>query len=220
MCATPAALIHAATTPAQRVAEAPLARIAEVARAEGIEAPALLVVGEVVALRDRLGLTWGGPLGGKRVLVTRTRRQASTLADALRAEGALPLLLPAIEVQRRAEPEAVRAAVEALRAGRYQWVVFTSDNAVQVMLDLLRDHGADARAFAGARVCAIGPATVQALADRGLLADLVPDESHGDARPRGARGRGRRWRLGAAAACRGRPRGTAGRAARRRRNRR
>jgi uroporphyrinogen III methyltransferase/synthase len=178
---TPSALIHAATTPAQRVAEAPLDRIAEVARTEGIEAPALLVVGEVVRLRDRLGLTWGGPLGGKRVLVTRTRRQASTLAAALRAEGALPLLLPAIEVQHRADPEVVAAAIEKLRAGQYQWVVFTSDNAVQVLFDLMHECGADARAFAGARVCAVGPATTKALLEHGLLADLVPDEADGDA---------------------------------------
>ena len=178
--ATPSALIHAATTPAQRVAEAPLGDIAEVARAEGIEAPALLVVGEVVRLRERLGLTSSGPLAGKRVLVTRTRRQASTLAEALRAEGALPLLLPAIEVQRRADPDAVRTAIEKLRAGMYQWVVFTSDNAVRVMLDLLREHSADARAFAGAHLCAIGSATAQALAERGLLADLVPDEADGE----------------------------------------
>ena len=178
---TPAALIHSATTPDQRVAEAPLARIAEVARAEGIEAPALLVVGEVVALRDRLGLTWGGPLGGKRVLVTRTRRQASTLADALRAEGAVPLLLPAIELQRRADPAIAHAAIEGLRAARYQWVVFTSDNAVRVLFELLREHDADARAFAGARLCALGQGTVQALADHGLSADLVPDDADGDA---------------------------------------
>jgi uroporphyrinogen III methyltransferase/synthase len=178
---TPAALIHAATTPAQRVAEAPLADIAGVARAEGIEAPALLVVGEVVGLRDRLALTSAGPLAGKRVLVTRTRRQASTLADALRAEGALPLLLPAIEVQRRAEPKAVRVAIERLRAREYEWAVFTSDNAVQVMLDLMSEAGADARAFAGARICAVGPATARALQARGLRADLVPREAHGDA---------------------------------------
>jgi len=179
--ATPAALIHAATTPAQRVAQASLADIASVARAEGIEAPALLVVGEVVALRDRLGLTSAGPLAGKRVLVTRSRRQASTLAEALRAEGALPLLLPAIEVARRAEPEAVRAAIEKLRSGRCQWAVFTSENAVQVMLDLMQEQGADMRAFAGARVCAVGPATAKALAARGLIADLVPSEADGDA---------------------------------------
>jgi uroporphyrinogen III methyltransferase/synthase len=177
---TPAALIHAATTPAQRVAEASLADIAAVAKDEGIEAPALLVVGDVVALRDRLALTSGGPLAGKRELVTRTRRQASTLADALRTEGALPLLLPAIEVQRRAEPDAVRVAIEQLRAVRYQWVVFTSDNAVQVMLELMSEAGADARAFAGTRICAVGPATAKALAGRGLLADLMPVEADGD----------------------------------------
>ena len=177
---TPCALVHAATTPQQRVVESTLDRIAQVARDEGIEAPALFVVGEVVRLRARLASAGRGPLAGKRVLITRTRQQASSLAEALRAEGALPVLLPAIEIQRRADPSAVDAAVETLRGSGYGWVVFTSENAVEVTFELLREREADARIFAGARLCAIGPATTEALAARGLRSDLVPSEATGE----------------------------------------
>ena len=109
---TPAALVVEATTPRQRVVEATLDGIAEAAREARVEPPALLVVGEVVAVRQRIAPALRRPLAGWRVLVTRTRRQASTLAEALMAEGAQPVLLPAIEIARRADPDAVRDAIE------------------------------------------------------------------------------------------------------------
>ncbi|MEE8336524.1 MAG: uroporphyrinogen-III C-methyltransferase [Dehalococcoidia bacterium] len=173
---TPAALVQAAATPDQRVVEAPLAEIAEAARREGIEAPALFVVGDVVSIREQLA---GGAstLAGRRVLVTRSRSQASTLVELLRAEGATPVELPAIEIERRADPAAVRTTVEAMRSGRYGWTVFSSTNAVEVFCDLIADEGVDARAFAGSRICAIGAATARALKQRGLIADLIPDDA-------------------------------------------
>ena len=177
--ATPAALLQNATMAGQRVVDAPLDRIVEAARAADIEAPALFVVGEVVALRERLE-RGGGALARKRVLVTRSRSQASTLVEALRAEGAVPVELPAIEIERRAEPSAVRTSVERLRAGDYDWAVFTSANAVEVYLELLRGCGADARVFARSRLCAIGEATARALAARGLTAELTAAESNSE----------------------------------------
>ena len=171
---TPAALVASASTARQRVVEAPLGAIAEAARAARVEPPALLVVGEVAALRRQVAPALRRPLAGWRVLVTRTRTQASGLAAALRAEGAEPVLLPAIEIERRADPAAVHASIEALRDGAYGWVVFTSDNAVDAYLDLVREAGADARLFAGTRLAAVGAATARGLAARGLAADLVP----------------------------------------------
>jgi uroporphyrinogen III methyltransferase/synthase len=172
---TPAALVHAAATPDQRVAETTLDGIAAEARRRGIEAPALFVVGDVVALRAQLA--GGGTLTGKRVLVTRSRSQASTLVELLRAEGALPVELPAIEIQRRADPAAVARAGTALSGGTYGWTIFTSTNAVDVFIDLLAEQGLDARAFAGSRICAIGKATARALRQLGLIADLVPEDA-------------------------------------------
>ncbi len=178
---TPAALVQEATTAAQRVVEAPLSAIAEAAERAVVRPPAVLVVGEVVRLRERLATATRGPLAGRRVLVARTRRQGGALAEALRAEGAIPVLLPAIELQRRVDPAAADAALAALREGAYRWCVLTSANAVDALLALLLGRGADARALAGARICAIGPATAEALAARGLRADLVPAEAEGAA---------------------------------------
>ncbi len=177
---SPAALVVDATTPRQRVVEATLDSIAEAAREAGVEPPTLLVVGDVVTLRGRIAPALRRPLAGWRVLVTRTRQQSSTLAEALRAEGAQPVLLPAIEIARRAEPDAVRAAIEALRAAAYQWVAFTSANAVEAWFDLVRDEGEDARLFAGAGIAAVGTATERTLEARGLSADLVPSRASGD----------------------------------------
>jgi uroporphyrinogen III methyltransferase/synthase len=177
---TPCAIVQAATRPEQRVVEAPLRAIAEAARDEHVEAPALFVVGDVVRVRSRIASVAVSPLARKRVLITRTRAQSSTLAEALRAEGARPVLLPALEIQRRADTTEVDAAIAKLRAGGYQWVVFTSENAVQVWLDLVAEHEADARIFAGARLCAIGAATAAAMTARGLRADLVAADASGE----------------------------------------
>ena len=176
---TPAALVVEATTPRQSVVEAPLDGIAEAAREARVEPPALLVVGDVVAVRERIAPALRRPLAGWRVLVTRTRQQASTLAGALTAEGAQPVLLPAIEIARRADPGAVRAAIEGLREGEYEWVAFTSANAVEAWFDLVREAGEDARLFAGASLSAVGTATARALEARGLSADLVPTRGSG-----------------------------------------
>src|SRR5690606_13492861 len=176
---TPAALVHAATTPRQRVVTATLETIAEVARAAEIGAPSLLVVGDVVRLQSRIAAA-AGPLAGKRVLITRTRRQASTLAELLQAEGAHPVLLPAIELERRADEGALARPLARLRRGGYAWTVFPSANAVETTLELFADLGADARAFASTRICAIGPGTAQALRSHGLIADLVPEEAIGE----------------------------------------
>ena len=176
----PAAVVAEAATPRQRVVEAPLRGIAAAAADAGIAPPALLAVGEAVALRARIAPALRRPLAGWRVLVTRTRRQASGLAAALAAEGALPVLLPAIAIERRADPAAVRGAIAALRGGAYAWAVFTSANAVEAWFGLVREAGADARLFAGARLAAVGAATARALEARGLAADLTPPVASGE----------------------------------------
>jgi uroporphyrinogen III methyltransferase/synthase len=176
---TPAAVIRWGTTPAQEVVTGTLADIVRRVKEARLEPPAVTVVGEVVRLREKL--LWfdspqAKPLFGKRVLVTRTRQQASVLSRLLSQQGAEPIELPALELVPRHDPHRLGRALGALARGRYQWVVFTSANGVDVFFRRLREGGRDARAFAGARVCAIGPGTAAALAARGLRADLVPDE--------------------------------------------
>ena len=177
---TPAALVQQATTADQRTATGTLATISERAREEDIRAPALFVVGDVAGLQRQLDPRRLAPLPGKRVLVTRTRAQASSLVEGLRLEGAHPVVLPAIEVQRRVDSDALHRTCAALELGEYRWTVFTSANAVEVFMDAVFEAGADARALAQTNLCAIGPATDRALVARGLRADLVADESSGE----------------------------------------
>jgi len=176
---TPVAVIRWGTTPAQEVVTGTLADIARQVKAARLEPPAVAVVGEVVRLRETL--RWfdspqAKPLFGKRVLVTRTRQQASVLSRLLSQQGAEPIELPTLELVPRDDPRRLGRALDALARDRYQWVVFTSANGVDIFFRRLREAGRDARAFAGARVCAIGPGTAAALAAHGLRADLVPEE--------------------------------------------
>ncbi len=178
---TPAAVIQEASTPRQRAITGTLATIAEAARASSIEAPALFVVGDVAAFQKSLAPSALAPLAGKRVLVTRTRAQASSLAEALRLEGAYPLLLPAIELERRVDAGATARVADALTEGAYGWIVFTSANAVEAFFNALFEAGGDARTLAPTGIAAIGTATERALRTRGLRADLVPTEAIGEA---------------------------------------
>ena len=178
---TAAVVIQQASTPHQRAVTGTLTTIAEAARAAGIEAPALFVVGDVAAFQESLAPSALAPLAGKRVLVTRTRAQASSLAEALRLEGAYPLLLPAIELERRLDASAATRVVNALTDRAYGWTVFTSANAVEAFLEALFEAGGDARSLASTRIAAIGTATERALRTRGLRADLVPTEAIGEA---------------------------------------
>jgi uroporphyrinogen III methyltransferase/synthase len=173
---TPVAVIRWGTTPEQRTVTGTLADIAVRMEEAGITPPAITVVGEVVRLRETLSWFESRPLFGKRVLITRTRRQASVLARLLAEEGAIPIELPAIEIEPAADEAAVGAAIDDLTAGRYGWAVFTSANAVELWFEHLQERGLDARAFASTKVAAIGPATAEALGERGIVADLVPEE--------------------------------------------
>ncbi|HLZ68361.1 MAG TPA: uroporphyrinogen-III C-methyltransferase [Dehalococcoidia bacterium] len=173
---TPAALIEWATTPRQRCLVSTLAELPRAAAAAGIGSPAIVVIGEAVRLRERLQWWETRPLWGRRVLVTRTRQQASGLRRLLEERGAEVIELPALEIVETVSPALMRRIGGALNGGDYGWVVFTSANGVELFFRHLREHGRDARSFRDASVCAIGPGTAQALAERGILADLVPEE--------------------------------------------
>jgi len=173
---TPAAVIRWGTTPEQQTVAGTLADIVARVEAAGLTAPAITVVGEVVRLRDKLSWFENRPLFGKRVLITRTRKQASHLARLLAAEGAIPIELPAIEIEPTFDPAAVDAALEELREGRYAWTVFTSANAVDLWFGLMRDRNLDARALGRTKIAAIGPATATALLEPGIRADFAPEE--------------------------------------------
>jgi uroporphyrinogen III methyltransferase / synthase len=162
---TPAAVISRGTLPGQRTVVAPLAAIAEAAA--GLPAPAITVVGEAAGLRDRLRWFERRPLHGRTVVVTRARPQASRLRVRLEELGAAVVEAPAIEL----EP----LAFEPPQLGSFDVVVLTSANGVERLVP------ADARALAGVRVAAIGPATADALRARGIVPDVVPTKAVGEA---------------------------------------
>jgi uroporphyrinogen III methyltransferase / synthase len=163
----PAAVIERGTLPDQRVVTGTLETIAGAAAAAAVKAPAVSLFGPVAALRSELAWFEGRPLGGRTVAVTRARAQASGLAARLRSLGATVVQAPAIRIQEIDGP--------APELGRYDLVCLTSPNGVRHLFDRLHRAGRDARAFAGARIAAIGPGTAAALRDRGLIADVVPD---------------------------------------------
>ena len=168
---TPAAVISWGTYPRQRAVRASLETIAAVVRGAGLTAPSITVIGEVARLRDEIAWYDRLPLHGRRIIVTRARAQASGLASRLRSLGADVIEAPAIRVE-PLDTAPLRAALD--RLAEYQWVIFTSQNAVQIVWDTLRDSGRDARAFAHTRLAAVGPATAQSLLDHGLAVDVVP----------------------------------------------
>ncbi len=170
---TPAALVRWGTTCRHRSLAADLATIADKAQAAGFAAPSLLVVGEVVRLRERLGWFEKKPLLGRGVVVTRSREQASDLVRLLSDQGACCYEFPSIAIAPLADDAPVRRAGRELAA--YDWVIFTSANGVDHFFAALAAEGLDARAFGLARVGAIGPATAAALAGRGIRADFVPE---------------------------------------------
>ena len=173
---TPAAVVSWGTTARQKSVSARLDSIAETARAAGLEAPAAVVVGEVALLRERLNWFESLPLFGRRILVPRSRSQASALSRRLAELGAEPVEIPTIEIQPPQDFSELDSSLRALPD--FDWVVFTSANAVRSVFGRLSEMGADARNFHGVEAAAIGSATRSALLDRGISADLVAGASN------------------------------------------
>jgi uroporphyrinogen III methyltransferase/synthase len=169
---TPAAAVQLATTGLQRVVTAPLERIAAAVADAGLASPTVVLIGEVVALRERIAWFEARPLLGQRVLVTRPRGQAEAMTQLLHEQGAVVSLLPAVEVREPADYASVDAALADLRS--YHWVVFTSTNGVRYFVRRLRALGRDLRALGGVKLAVIGPATAEALRSFHLEPDAMP----------------------------------------------
>ncbi|MBT8467189.1 MAG: uroporphyrinogen-III synthase, partial [Deltaproteobacteria bacterium] len=175
---TPAAVIQWASLPTQRTVVGTLANIHERASRAGLGLPALTIVGEVVRLRSSLRWFDTKPLFGKRVLVTRAVRQAGALAALLRDEGAQAILAPTIRLAPVEDLAPLRDSIAGLN--RYDWILFTSSNSVEIVLSTIEEAGLDLRALAGVKVCAIGGKTRLALRSRGIVADLVPEDARAE----------------------------------------
>jgi uroporphyrinogen III methyltransferase/synthase len=169
---TPAALVHAGTTPRQKVILSTLGRLAGEMKAQGLGAPGLLVIGPAAGLRSQLRWFEARPLFGRHYVVTRSRDQASQLSQKLRSQGATVLEIPAIRIQALPLNPAMRQTFKRLSQGA--WLLLTSANGVEHFFARLYQAGLDARALAHCKIAAVGQSTAAALAARGLQADLVP----------------------------------------------
>lgn len=171
---TPVSMTRTGTSTTQHTIVSTLADIAKDAKAAGMTPPAVTVVGPVVDLRETLSWFETKPLFGWRVLVPRTKEQAPALSSRLRGFGAVPEEVPTISVEPPRNPQQMDKAVRGLVEGRYEWIAFTSVNAVRAVREKFEEYGLDARAFSGLKIAAVGEKTALSLAAWGLNADLVP----------------------------------------------
>ena len=170
----PAAVIEWGTTPAQRTVVGSLGEIAQRASQEGLGPPATTIVGRVVNARDAIAWFERRPLFGRSIVLTRAADRAGPLSHRLEELGAQVLLAPVIAVADPTDSGPLDAAVK--ETDGLDWVIFSSVPGVERFFAALAAADRDARAFAGTRVAAVGPATAAALTDHGLRADLVPEE--------------------------------------------
>lgn len=170
---TPAMAVRWATRPDQQTIAGTLRTLPAIILRDAMKPPATIVIGDVVTLRDRFNWYEHLPLFGKRIVVTRDRRQAAELADPLEALGAEALLLPVIEIREPADSAPLDAAIANLPS--YDWLIFTSVNGVRYFLDRLDRSSSDLRSLR-AKICAIGPATRAAVEALHLKVDKMPEE--------------------------------------------
>jgi len=167
----PAAAIQWATHPRQRTVVATLETIAAKAEEQNITAPVITVIGWSVVLRDELNWFEQRPLFGKRIVVTRATQQAPILSEKLRELGADAIEMPATQIA-RLDLGPLRNSID--RIGDYNWLIFTSQNAVAIFWEQLLGRGRDSRALAGLKIAAVGPATAGALLEHGITVDVIP----------------------------------------------
>ena len=170
----PAALIYRGTLPSQHTIRGTLEEIEQLVSRVDQRETAVLVVGRVVALRDHLRWYDTRPLFGRRIVVTRPRAQAVELVTRLAQMGADPIEVPTIQIVAPEDPTPLDRACAQI--GEFDWVVFTSANAVSHFMRCLLAGPGDVRDLKGVRLCAVGPATAEALSQFSIRIDLVPEE--------------------------------------------
>ena len=171
---TPISLTSHGATTREVTIDATLADAAAAVSAAELEAPYVAVVSDSLPLRAKLAWFESRPLFGWRVLVPRTKDQSGPLLAQLAEFGAVGEEVPTISVEAPRNPQQLDRAITGLVTGRYEWVAFTSVNAVRAIRDKFTEYGLDARAFAGLKIAAVGRKTAEAIAEWGITADLVP----------------------------------------------
>jgi uroporphyrinogen III methyltransferase/synthase len=174
-----AVIIYNGTMPQQETVSGTIAALAETVRERPRRDPAILVIGRVAGFREHLRWFDARVLFGRRVLVTRPREQAAELIDRLTALGAEPVLAPMIRILPPEDPAPLLRAVE--DPSVFDWIIFTSSNAVDAFMNALLDGQRDLRALKGPRLCTVGSGTAERLARHGIRVDVVPDEFRAEA---------------------------------------
>ena len=174
-----ATIVYDGTMTAQQTLSGTLEELLARVREQHRKDPAILIVGAVVGFREHLRWFDSRPLFGRRVLVTRPREQAVDLIDRLTALGAEPVEAPMIRIAPPHDPGPLRRA--AADASEFDWIVFTSANAVEAFMDVLLEGGRDVRALKGPLLCTVGTGTAERLARYGIKVDLVPSEFRAEA---------------------------------------
>ena len=170
----PVAITRRGTTVDQRTLVSTLGEVATVVKSARQAGPGLVVVGEVVSQRGKLDWFEVKSLFGWRVLIPRTQDHAGPIVGLLRGHGAIPIEVATISVEPPRTPQQIDRAIHGLVSGRYEWIGFTSVNAVRAIREKLQEYGLDARSFAGLKVAAVGQPTVDALIEFGVRPDIVP----------------------------------------------
>lgn len=176
---TPVAAIHMGTMAAQKTVVGTLSTISEIARKHDLHPPAVIVVGDVVRLREELDWFERRPLFGRRIVVTRAREQASAFLERLSLLGAECIEFPTIQILPPESWEALDKAIEVIDS--YDWILFTSVNGAKYFLERLSALGKDVRDLKGIRIGAIGPKTAEVWIRMGIRPDLVPNEYRAEA---------------------------------------
>ncbi|WP_446666372.1 uroporphyrinogen-III synthase [Flexivirga sp. B27] len=171
---TPVSLSTDGTTIRQETRVTTLGEVPAAVKAQPLSGAVVAVVGPVVDLREKLSWWETKPLFGWNVLVPRTKEQSGTMTDRLASHGASSDVVPTISVEPPRTPQQMERAIKGLVTGRYEWIGFTSANAVRAVREKFVEFGLDARAFAGLKVAAVGGVTAEALREWGLEPDLVP----------------------------------------------
>jgi uroporphyrinogen III methyltransferase/synthase len=170
---TPAAIVQWGTLTSQRSAEGTLDTIVDVVRQKKISTPALIVIGDVVNLRSKLNWFEKKPLFGKKIIVTRSRAQASSLSKELRELGAEVIEFPTIEISLIPDNSNLDRAIDSV--SDYSWIIFTSVNSVEIFFKRVMSIK-DARILAGIKIAVIGSATAMSLNEYGIKADIIPEQ--------------------------------------------
>ncbi|MEO6821353.1 MAG: bifunctional uroporphyrinogen-III C-methyltransferase/uroporphyrinogen-III synthase [Candidatus Nanopelagicales bacterium] len=172
--ATPVAITRGVTTIEQRTLASTLGELEAAVKLTRQAGPGVVVIGEAVAQRSAVSWFETKPLFGWQVLVPRTKEQAGELSRQLARFGAVSQEVPTISVEPPRTPQQMERAITGLVSGRFQWIAFTSVNAVKAVREKFEEYGLDARAFAGLKVAAVGEQTAAALTSFGVKPDLVP----------------------------------------------